>query len=361
LFLPAAPTSVTATAGNAQATVSWTAPTGVLAQTPVTDYTVQYSSNSGSSWTTFTRAASTATSGVVVTSLTNNTAYVFRVRAVNGIGSGAYSSASVAVTPTDQFVVTSITGLKGWFDPSASNSVYDAESGGSEVTSNGGAVRRLVDLSGNGRHLTTRGMGAPTLVTSAANGKSALSFAHMQSPFQTLRSASSYDSSFAVSNPLTIFLVWNPINDGACAIDNLRYPWNDIESSTRVRIGTQGLPTNGTSGVIVRGPANQYWAGMTNILNNGFHVIEVVMNGTSSTVRIDGNSETPFNINWWESVSPSTINLSASMANLTIGFDTGDQYTAGQRIGEMLFVEGALSDSTRTAARNYLKTKWGIA
>jgi len=99
LFVPAAPTSVTASAGNAQATVSWTAPTGVLAQTPVTDYTVQYSSNSGSSWTTFTRAASTATSGLVVTGLTNGTAYVFRVAAVNALGTGAYSTASSAVTP----------------------------------------------------------------------------------------------------------------------------------------------------------------------------------------------------------------------------------------------------------------------
>jgi len=98
LFLPPAPTSVTATFGNAQATVSWTAPT-VLAQTPITDYTVQYSSNSGSSWTTFSRSASTATSATV-TGLTNGTAYVFRVSAANGVGSGAYSTASGAVTPS---------------------------------------------------------------------------------------------------------------------------------------------------------------------------------------------------------------------------------------------------------------------
>jgi titin len=98
LFTPAAPTSVTATGGNAQATVSWTAPS-VLAQTPITDYTVQFSSNSGTSWTAFTRAASTATSGVVVTGLTNGTAYVFRVAAVNALGTGAYSTASSAVTP----------------------------------------------------------------------------------------------------------------------------------------------------------------------------------------------------------------------------------------------------------------------
>ena len=51
-FKPAAPTSVTASAGNTQATVSWSAPS-VLAQTPITDYVVQFSTNSGSTWTTF--------------------------------------------------------------------------------------------------------------------------------------------------------------------------------------------------------------------------------------------------------------------------------------------------------------------
>lgn len=98
LFVPPAPTSVTATAGNAQATVSWTAPTGVISQAPITDYSVQYSSNSGSSWTTFSDGTSTATSATVA-GLTNGTAYVFRVAAINAVGTGSYSTASSAITP----------------------------------------------------------------------------------------------------------------------------------------------------------------------------------------------------------------------------------------------------------------------
>jgi hypothetical protein len=101
LFKPTAPTSVTATGGNAQATVSWTAPT-VLAQTPITDYNVQFSSNSGTTWATFADGTSTATSSTV-TGLTNGTGYVFRVAAVNGIGAGAYSSETGSVTPGDVF------------------------------------------------------------------------------------------------------------------------------------------------------------------------------------------------------------------------------------------------------------------
>lgn len=97
-FTPAPPTGVTATAGNAQAVVSWTAPTGVIAQAPITDYREQYSTDNGTTWTTFTAAASTATSATI-TGLTNGTAYVFRVAAVNAIGDGAYTAASAAVTP----------------------------------------------------------------------------------------------------------------------------------------------------------------------------------------------------------------------------------------------------------------------
>ena len=97
LFLPPAPTSVTPTGGNALVALTWSAPT-VSAQTPITDYVVQFSSNSGSSWNTFSDGTSTATSATV-TGLTNGTAYVFRVAATNAIGTGAYSTPSSAVTP----------------------------------------------------------------------------------------------------------------------------------------------------------------------------------------------------------------------------------------------------------------------
>ena len=96
LLVPSAPTNVTAVAGNAQVILSWTAPT--IAVPPLTDYREQYSADNGVTWTTFAAAASTATSGTV-TGLTNGTSYVFRVAAVNGAGTGAYSTASSAVTP----------------------------------------------------------------------------------------------------------------------------------------------------------------------------------------------------------------------------------------------------------------------
>ena len=96
VFLPAAPTSFAAAAGNTQAVLTWTAPSA-LAQIPVTDYVVQ-SSTDGTTWTTFSDGTSTAATATV-TGLTNGTAYSFRVAAVNGIGTGAFSATGSA-TPS---------------------------------------------------------------------------------------------------------------------------------------------------------------------------------------------------------------------------------------------------------------------
>ena len=173
-FLPPAPTSVTATAGNAQATVSWTAPT-VSAQIPITNYTLQYSSNSGSSWTTFSRGAASTETSATVTSLTNGTAVQFRVAAVNGVGTGSYSTASAAVTPTAGTPPGAPTGLSAtagnaqialaWTAPASAGSSaitgYSVEytpSGGSAQTVATGSTSTSYTLTGltNGTAYTAR-------------------------------------------------------------------------------------------------------------------------------------------------------------------------------------------------------------
>ncbi|MFP5039673.1 fibronectin type III domain-containing protein [Parasediminibacterium sp. JCM 36343] len=87
---PNAPTSVTDTAGNAQARVFFTAPSG-NGGSAITGYTV--TSNPGG------LTATGASSPITVTGLTNGTAYTFTVTATNAAGTGAASAASAAVTP----------------------------------------------------------------------------------------------------------------------------------------------------------------------------------------------------------------------------------------------------------------------
>ncbi len=92
-----APTGITATAGAAQVTLSWTAPSGSPA---LTDYIIEYTTT-GTTWLQFSHEAST-TASITVTSLTNNVAYTFRVSPVNSDGVGT-ASAALTVTPVSSY------------------------------------------------------------------------------------------------------------------------------------------------------------------------------------------------------------------------------------------------------------------
>ena len=94
---PDAPVISSVTAGNAQVVVAWSAPANNGAA--ISDYVVQYSTSSSGSYTTFADGISTSTSATV-TGLTNGTAYYFKVAATNSVGTGSYSAASAAATPT---------------------------------------------------------------------------------------------------------------------------------------------------------------------------------------------------------------------------------------------------------------------
>jgi hypothetical protein len=89
--VPGAPTIGTATAGNAQASVAFTAP-AVTGGPSITSYTAT-SSPGGIT-------GSAASSPITVSGLTNGTAYTFTVTATNSIGTSAASAASNSVTPT---------------------------------------------------------------------------------------------------------------------------------------------------------------------------------------------------------------------------------------------------------------------
>ena len=107
-----APTSVTGVRGNGQVQLSWTAPVS-NGGSAVRDYTIQYSSGSGSSWLTFTDTVSSATTATV-TSLTNGRGYLFRVAAVNDVGTGSYSANSSTVTPAaTPGTPTAVAGIRG--------------------------------------------------------------------------------------------------------------------------------------------------------------------------------------------------------------------------------------------------------
>jgi hypothetical protein len=94
---PGAPTAIAASAKSSGALVTWTAPSedggSATSGYRITPYL-------GGVAQTATSTSTTATSAPV-TGLTNGSSYTFKVAAINGVGAGAESAASAAVTPYD--------------------------------------------------------------------------------------------------------------------------------------------------------------------------------------------------------------------------------------------------------------------
>jgi Chitobiase/beta-hexosaminidase C-terminal domain/Fibronectin type III domain len=111
--VPAAPTNVTATAGNAQVALNWSASSGA------TSYNVKRSTTSGGPYTTI---ASPTTTSYTNTGLTNGTTYYYVVSAVNTAGESSNSS-QVSATPSGSVssTVTLDSSSAGQATPSASS------------------------------------------------------------------------------------------------------------------------------------------------------------------------------------------------------------------------------------------------
>ena len=149
---PDAPTSPIATAGNAQASVAFTAPI-YNGGSAITGYTVTSSPGS------FT--ASGASSPINVTGLSNGIAYTFTVVATNSVGNSVASTASAAVVPkTVPGAPTS---------PVATLGNAQASVAFTPPTSNGGSAITGYTVTSTPGGYTATGASSPIIVTGLTN------------------------------------------------------------------------------------------------------------------------------------------------------------------------------------------------
>jgi len=156
-----ASTSVVATAGNGQVSLTWIAPTD-NGGSAITGYHVERAVGSAGPWT---RIATVATTTYVTTGLTNGTTYAFRILTTNSAGAGA-ATEPVLVTPaTTPGAPTTVATVAGdgfvtltWAAPSSN--------GGAIVTS------YLIEQSTDGTTWTTAATTSARdfTVTGLANG-----------------------------------------------------------------------------------------------------------------------------------------------------------------------------------------------
>ena len=130
-----APAQVTGlTVGTVTSTtvaLTWTTPAN--GGSTITDYLVEYSSNGGTSYNTFIHAPSPTTS-ITVSGLVTLTAYLFRVSAINAVGTGTASA--TASTTTLAVVPAQVTGLStgAYTDTTVALSWTAPANGGSAIT-----------------------------------------------------------------------------------------------------------------------------------------------------------------------------------------------------------------------------------
>jgi titin len=94
---PASPTALKVTATTTTTvTLSWSQ-AAVVDGSAVRNYIVEYSTNSGSTWTVATKPVSTSKS-VTISGFRTKSTYRFRVKAVNDVGASGYSNAVTVTT-----------------------------------------------------------------------------------------------------------------------------------------------------------------------------------------------------------------------------------------------------------------------
>ena len=162
---PGAPTAVTATAGQASASVSWTAPQSGGA--PESYEVIPYAGSAAQTSKTVTGPTTT------ITGLTPGTAYTFRVRGINVEGTGPLSDPSGPVTPTSSSVPSAPTAVTASPDSEAVVVRWTApeSDGGSPLTTYsvtpyvGGTAQADVSVSAPATRATVTGLTAGTSYT----------------------------------------------------------------------------------------------------------------------------------------------------------------------------------------------------
>jgi hypothetical protein len=345
--VPDPPTSVSATAGVGEATVTWNIPAN-NGGSPIIGYDVTRYVSGVAQGTTSVGVVTQAT----ITGLTNGTTYTFRVAAKNATGTGALSSESNAVTPrTVPDAPTSVTATPGagqatvhWSAP--------AFNGGSPITGYDvtpyiGAAAQTTTSVGAAPQTTITGLTNGTTYTFKVVAKNVAGSGVSSTASNPVTPRTVPDAPTSVSatpGPGEATVTWSaPAFNGGSAItgyDVTRYVGGIAESTTSL-----GLVTQATLSGLLNGTTYTFRVAARNVAGPG------ALSDPSNAVTPRTVPDAPTNVAAIPGDAQATVSWSAPFdeGSAITGYDV-TSYVAGVALGTTSV--GAVTQATLTGLTN---------
>lgn len=288
--------------------------------------TGSFTVNSGLATATITMSADQLTEGAETATLTLNNAAASNFVIVN----------DTSTTP----VPLTISGLQLWLDASDSSTLFNATAGGSLVTTDGAAVARWADKSGNNRHATqTTSNARPLLKTAIKNGRNVLRFDGTNDILTSTCSISGFTSAtvFGVFKR-TGTLIGASFGYAATPAAGLR-----LYGENGYPVSFDGRPTGSSafsSSVAVAGQSTNF------VLAGG------ICTTTNMTAYLNGTASASTN------VSISTI-IAQNRTDIGALNPPGQNFCSGD-YSEILIYNSALTTTQRQQVETYLNSKWAL-
>lgn len=229
------------------------------------------------------------------------------------------------------FVPTSIPTLALWLKSDAG--LYDATSNGSAVTTDGAAVARWEDQSGNTRHMTqTTADSRPTLqngATDTLNGRGVILFDGTDDCLKT--------GLFTFDQPFTVFLVLNQVT----------WAGNDVILAGAVDETDRILQVNASPNIgLYYGNFDGFRNG--ELLTANWGLVRAVVNGATSAVAVNGNT----------AVSGDAGSVGSN--GLCLGARPTGAAAANIKLAEVLVFSGTLTAGQTAQVESYLNSRWRL-
>ena len=237
-----------------------------------------------------------------------------------------------------------ISNLDLWLDAADENTLYDATSGGSPVRTDGSAVKRWEDKSGNSNH-ATEATAAPLLEVAEKNGLNALNFA--TSKYLTCSFTSKTFTAqtvfvvlkFSTSTPsFGRAFTQSVLNDNDYSITGHHIPV--LRNATNNQISTY-------TGSAARSPVSAS--------NGTWYIARTRHSGSAVTMKLNSTEGASYS---------HTLNRNFAFYRIGASYvaPSGGTDAAfwNSLISEIIVYTKSLSDSESDSVTNYLNNKWAI-